>query len=586
MSIRLSCLIIFFLLGIKSTMAQTGVRNDAGLQGDAGAVSGFFETESPVNYPSGATSWWHLLDVRHSNQGNNYAMQMAGSFFDQNFYLRKTNGNGQQPWQRIVTESNGVISLPNLNIQTPGGQSFFIGRQMGNSYSYGDGIFRALTDNPNGAQNFYFDGLTAGNRLFSVRADGQGYFAGNLGVGMPTPMAKLHIRKIDAFSDANASGSTIDNLLLIQAPYTGSDPSSMNGAGYKWGIQLWGRNDVGQLSGDKSVGIYAVSEDPGLGFNRSVGLALHTSPFDQANREVARITSNGFLGLGTANPRQKFDLWGGKMTITGEDHNGTALITSAGGVAYFGNDFYDNGLAVSSNGKIGIGTSFPEGKLHLNYDGTALNGANPTFGGSGLIVQAATGGRFSDKGAQIEFVIPANSDGSNFYGQGRIITVAGNLQNSNAAGKMILGTRRLFDKYGNGLNWFYGDDIVIDGTGNVGINVSNPSEKLTVNGTVKAREIRVDGQGAPDYVFEETYHKLSLAEVEKYIRLNKHLPEVPSAKEFERDGMAVGEMNKILLKKIEELTLHLIEHERKMNEQAEVLARQQKEISELKGKIK
>jgi hypothetical protein len=586
MSIRLSYIIIFFLLGVKSVLAQTGMRNDAGLQGDAGAVSGFFETVEPTNYPSGAASWWHLLDVRHSNQVNNYAMQMAGSFFDQNFYLRKTNGNAQQPWLKIVTESNGVLSLANLNIQTSTGQSFFTGRQVGDGYGYGAGIFRALTDNPNGSQNFYYDGVTAGNRLFSVRADGQGYFASNLGVGMPTPMARLHIRKTDAFTDASASGSTIDNLLLIQAPYTGASPGSMNGAGYKWGIQLWGRNDANQLTPEKSVGIYAVSEDPGLGFNRSVGLALHTSPFDQANREAVRITSNGFLGLGTANPRQKFDLWGGELMVTGEDHNGTALITSVGGVAYFGNDFYDNGLAVSSDGKIGIGTALPEGKLHLKYNGTTLDGPPPMLGGSGLIVQAATGGRFSNKGAQIEFVIPANSDGSNAYGQGRIITVAGNVDNSNATGKMILGTKRMFNKYGNGQSWFYGDDIVIDGTGNVGINILNPTEKLTVNGTVKAREIRVDGQGAPDYVFEESYHKLSLAEVEKYIRLNKHLPEVPSAKELERDGMAVGEMNKLLLKKIEELTLHLIEHERKMNEQAEILTRQQKEISKLKGKIK
>jgi hypothetical protein len=586
MSIRLSYLIIFFLLGVKSVKAQTGVRNDAGLQGDAGAVSGFFETVEPTNYPSGAASWWHLLDVRHSNQVNNYAMQMAGSFFDQNFYLRKTNGNAQQPWLKIVTESNGVLSLANLNIQTSAGQSFFTGRQVGDGYGYGAGIFRALTDNPNGSQNFYYDGVTAGNRLFSVRADGQGYFAGNLGVGMPNPMAKMHIRKMDAFTDANASGSTIDNLLLIQSPYTGSDPGSMNGAGYKWGIQLWGRNDVGQLSPDKSVGIYAVSEDPGLGFNRSVGLALHTSPFDQANREVARITSNGFLGLGTANPRQKFDLWGGKLTVTGEDHNGTALITSAGGVAYFGNDFYDNGLAVSSDGKIGIGTALPEGKLHLKYNGTTLDGPPPMLGGSGLIVQAATGGRFSNKGAQIEFVIPANTDGSNAYGQGRIIAVAGSLQNSDATGKMILGTRRMFDKYGNGLNWFYGDDIVIDGIGNVGINISNPSEKLTVNGKIKAREIRVDAIGMPDYVFATKYELLPLPALEKYIHQYQHLPEIPSAAEAEKNGIALGEMNKLLLKKIEELTLHLIEHERKMNEQAEVLARQQKEISELKGKIK
>ncbi|QNR87030.1 hypothetical protein H9N25_11910 [Pedobacter riviphilus] len=129
------------------------------------------------------------------------------------------------------------------------------------------------------------------------------------------------------------------------------------------------------------------------------------------------------------------------------------------------------------------------------------------------------------------------------------------------------GGLKFYTREGDGLQ----TRMTIWPNGNVGIGTLMPAEKLTVEGKIKAREIRVDGQGAPDYVFEDTYHKLSLAEVEKYIRLNKHLPEVPSAKEFERDGMAVGEMNKLLLKKIEELTLHLIEKEKELKSQAERL---------------
>lgn len=93
--------------GNNNSRSQT--RNDAGLRGDAGAQSGFYENNGSTltNYPSMAGqsvgSWAHLLDVRHSNPANNYAMQFAGSFYDQDVWLRKTNNNAAQSWTRITT---------------------------------------------------------------------------------------------------------------------------------------------------------------------------------------------------------------------------------------------------------------------------------------------------------------------------------------------------------------------------------------------------------------------------------------------------------------------------------------------------
>jgi hypothetical protein len=98
--------------------------------------------------------------------------------------------------------------------------------------------------------------------------------------------------------------------------------------------------------------------------------------------------------------------------------------------------------------------------------------------------------------------------------------------------------------------------------GNVGIGTDLPSEKLTVNGKIRARAIRVDVDAMPDYVFAPKYELLPLPELEKFIQVYNHLPEVPSAKEAEKNGIELGEMNKILLKKIEELTLHLIEKDK------------------------
>lgn len=95
--------------------------------------------------------------------------------------------------------------------------------------------------------------------------------------------------------------------------------------------------------------------------------------------------------------------------------------------------------------------------------------------------------------------------------------------------------------------------------GNFGIGTDVPKEKLSVNGKIRAHEIKVETANWPDYVFKSDYNLPSLAEIEKFINKNGHLPDVPKAADAEADGISLGEMNKILLKKIEELTLHVIE---------------------------
>jgi hypothetical protein len=174
--------------------------------------------------------------------------------------------------------------------------------------------------------------------------------------------------------------------------------------------------------------------------------------------------------------------------------------------------------SLPSNGNVGIGTTVPQAALHISTPGSLVN--NPYQYTGNLIIQGNSGGRNFAAGASLEFVIPANTDGTNPWGQGRIITVAGNDQSSSATGKMIFGTRRAFDKQtGSGYGWNYGDDIVIDGSGNVGIGTSDPKGyKLAVNGSVIATSITVKTYGNwPDYVFDSTYALQSLNEIERFI---------------------------------------------------------------------
>jgi hypothetical protein len=124
--------------------------------------------------------------------------------------------------------------------------------------------------------------------------------------------------------------------------------------------------------------------------------------------------------------------------------------------------------------------------------------------------------------------------------------------------------------------------------GNMGIGTFAPDSKLTVKGDIHTREVRVDLNGAvaPDYVFEKSYDLLSLTDLENYIKENKHLPEVPSAKAMEEEGLNLKEMNLLLLKKIEELTLHLIEMKKQSDALNALVTQCQDEILQLKTKQK
>ncbi|MEH6305240.1 hypothetical protein RYH73_06275 [Olivibacter sp. CPCC 100613] len=128
------------------------------------------------------------------------------------------------------------------------------------------------------------------------------------------------------------------------------------------------------------------------------------------------------------------------------------------------------------------------------------------------------------------------------------------------------------------------DQHVMLNNGNVGIGTINPQAKLAVEGNIVAKEIKVKTDiSVPDYVFEPDYKIQPLAEIEDYVKEHKHLPEIPSAKEIGEEGLDLAEMNLLLLKKVEELTLHLIEKEKensRMNRRLEQLASEMKRLQD------
>jgi hypothetical protein len=185
-------------------------------------------------------------------------------------------------------------------------------------------------------------------------------------------------------------------------------------------------------------------------------------------------------------------------------------------------------MIINPVGNVGIGTATPSNRLEIS---------GSTFNRVSAIVNAdvQTGFQTKKTGANAtdwEMYVPAGSTDFRFFNGADLLTLKPN--------------------------------------GNVGIGTTTPNSKLAVKGDIHAQEIKVViNVPGPDYVFEPTYDLRPLAEIEAYIKENKHLPEVPSAKEMEANGVKLGEMNMLLLKKVEELTLHLIKADAKNAEYGE-----------------
>lgn len=108
--------------------------------------------------------------------------------------------------------------------------------------------------------------------------------------------------------------------------------------------------------------------------------------------------------------------------------------------------------------------------------------------------------------------------------------------------------------------------LTVENDGSVGIGTTTPKAKLAVNGNILAKEIKIKTDiNVPDYVFDPSYALPTLSSIEEYIKKNRHLPEIPSASEIQKDGVDLTAMNLALLKKVEELTLHLIAKEKEID---------------------
>lgn len=278
-----------------------------------------------------------------------------------------------------------------------------------------------------------------------------------------------------------------------------------------------------------------------------------TTGFAQTNI----FPDNGRVGIGTINPGAVF---GENFSINGSTNimAGNVLLfsnpgnTNAGGIKststsgsatadlnLYGGAGIGTGIFIQNNGNVGLGTSAPGAKLSFNNvnDGTDEPDGITWYSPSPLAygIHRTTGSWIGPNYQQLKLSWETGIvlDPGSVYGKSYV------------------------DVQGAGLRVT---------SGNVGIGIISPTDKLAVNGNIRAKEIKVENANWPDYVFTKSYQLRSLQKIEKHIKEKGRLPGIPSAEEVKANGIDLGEMNAKLLQKIEELTLYLIEMRKELNE--------------------
>jgi len=340
------------------------------------------------------------------------------------------------------------------------------------------------------------------------------------------------------------------NPPAIEEVYVGSLPKNVNDGnnGYKLRVEVMG-GDFGTI-GTQTFSIatrvrYTINKEvhggniPSDGYvlkayenGSNIDFTIKTSGNYTTSIWIQACTFGNSSGITSVQP----------VNIIRYDSSAKTDITSS---------FTTNVLFVTNKNNIGIGTETPEYLLDINGTAHANN------------------------------LIIGNQGTPNSVGSVERLSIApyGHTGRWTLSARDIAGTAFLDLNYGSNKL------LTLNHSKKIGILTDNPQSELDVRGKIIASEveIKVLPTGGADFVFQPDYNLMPLSQVESFVKENQHLPEIPSEQEMIENGLNVNEMQIKLLQKIEELTLYVIEQEKKNEKLQEQINLQNKRIEELES---